>query len=67
MSQHGEFILIMDGKAVCYCSNFGMLEHRLNELYAKNPASNFIITQVVGTVDKPTVPVIHCVYNAKNI
>jgi len=63
MRQHGEFILLMDGKAVYYGSHFETIKPRLNELYAKNPASNFIITQVVGTVDKPTVPVIHCVYD----
>jgi hypothetical protein len=67
MRQHGEFILLMEGTAVCYCADFETIKSRLNELYAKNPASTFIITQVVGTVDKPTVPVIHCVYNAKNI
>jgi hypothetical protein len=63
MKKHGEFILLMDGKAVCYASDFETIKSRLNELYAKNPASDFIITQIVGTVDKPTVPVIHCVYD----
>ena len=63
MIQHGEFILLMDGRAVCHCSHFETIKHRLHELYAKDPGSTFVITQVVGTVDKPTVPVIHCVYD----
>lgn len=33
----------------------------------KNPAAEFIITQIVGTVDKPTKPVINCIYNAQKI
>ena len=63
MRKHGEFILLMDGRAVCHCSHFETIKSRLNELYAKDPGGDFIITQVVGTVDKPAPPVIHCVYD----
>jgi hypothetical protein len=64
---HGVFVLLIDGKANCYSSNYDIITQRINEQYPKNPSADFIITQVVGTVDKPKVPVVHCIYNAKNI
>jgi len=66
-TEHGSFVLLIDGKANCYSSTYDTIIGRLNEQYAKNPASTFLITQVVGTVDKPKVPVVHCIYNAQNI
>lgn len=64
--EHGSFILLQDGKVNVYASDYNTIVDRLNAQYAKNPASDFIITQVVGTVDKPKVPVVHCVYNTQN-
>jgi hypothetical protein len=65
--KHGEFILLQDGRAICYASDFDTTIERLNQQYEKHPASEFIITQVVGTVDKPKVPVVHSVYGANNL
>ena len=65
--QHGEFVLLIDGKANCYTSDYQIIVGRLNEQFQKNPAAEFIITQVVGTVDKPTKPVINCIYNTQKI
>jgi hypothetical protein len=62
---HGTFVLLIDGKANCYTSDYDIITQRINEQYPKHPASEFLITQIVGTVDKPKVPVIHCVYGAK--
>jgi hypothetical protein len=60
--EHGSFILLQDGKVNVYVSDYASVIARLNAQYAKNPASDFIITQVVGTVDKPKTPVVHSVY-----
>lgn len=60
--QHGTFILLQEGKAVCYASDFNTIRIRLTDLFAKNATADYAIAQVVGTVDKPTIPVIHSVY-----
>jgi hypothetical protein len=67
MRRHGDFVLLIDGNANCYASDYDTIIGRLNEQYEKNPAREFLITQIVGTVDKPKVPVVHCIYNAQNI
>jgi hypothetical protein len=64
MSKNGEFILLKNGNAACYCSDYQTILDRLNELFSKEPAADYIITQVVGTVDKPKPPVVHSVYGA---
>lgn len=64
MRPHGSFVLLIDGKATCYASDYDIIIARLNDRYATNPASEFLITQVVGTVDRPTKPVVHSVYGA---
>ena len=64
-TKHGSFILLIDGKANCYTSDYDTITDRLNEQYAKSPASDFLIVQIVGTVDKPKTPVVHSVYGAK--
>jgi hypothetical protein len=61
---HGSFVLLIDGKANCYSSTYDTIIARLNEQYEKSPSSDFLITQIVGTVDKPKVPVVRCVYGA---
>lgn len=66
MRRNGEFILLIDGSANCYASDYETVRGRLNEQYLKNPAREFVITQVVGTVDKPAPPVIHSVYESKS-
>lgn len=63
-AENGSFILLQDGKVNVYTSNYEVVIERLNAQYKKNPASDFIITQVVGTVDKPTKPTVHSVYGA---
>jgi hypothetical protein len=60
--RNGEFILLQDGVAKCYASDYQIILDRLNELFSKEPAADYIITQVVGTVDKPKPPVVHSVY-----
>jgi hypothetical protein len=62
---HGVFVLLIDGKANCYSSNYDIIIARLSSEYEKTPSADFLITQVVGTVDKPKVPVVHSVYGAK--
>lgn len=64
---HGTFVLLIDGKVNCCTSDYDIITQRINEQYPKHPSADFIITQVVGTVDKPKVPVVHCIYNAQNI
>ena len=64
---HGMFVLLVDGKANCYASQYNTIINRLNAEYEKTPSADFLITQVVGTVDKPKVPVVHCIYNEQNI
>jgi hypothetical protein len=63
--KHGDFILLQDGKGVCYASDYDTIKDRLTELFAKNPAADFVIAQVVGTVDRPKTPVVHSVYDSK--
>jgi hypothetical protein len=65
MRRHGDFVLLIDGKVNCYASDYDTIIERLNQQYEKSPASDFLITQIVGTVDKPKVPVIRCAYGAK--
>lgn len=59
---NGEFILLQEGKAVCYARDYDTIMGRLKELFAKNASVEYIITQVVGTVDRPKTPVVHSVY-----
>jgi hypothetical protein len=66
MRRHADFVLLIDGNANCYASDYDTIIGRLNQQYEKNPAREFLITQIVGTVDKPKVPVVHCVYNTQN-
>ncbi len=66
MSRNGDFILLIDGTANCYSSSYDTIVARLNEQYAKNPGADYVITQVVGTVDKPAPPVIHSVYESQS-
>jgi hypothetical protein len=62
---HGSFVLLIDGKVNCYSSDYDIITQRINEQYPKNPSADFLITQIVGTVDKPKVPVVRCAYGAK--
>lgn len=62
--QHGSFILLQDGKAVCYSSDYATITERLTGMFAKLSNAEYVITQVVGTVDKPQTPVVHSVYGA---
>lgn len=64
MRAHGSFVLLIDGSVNCYSSDYETVINRLNEQYEKNPAREFLITQVVGTVDRPKTPVVHSVYGA---
>jgi hypothetical protein len=63
---HGDFVLLIDGNANCY-ADYPTIVERLNSEYPKRPASEFLIKQIVGTVDKPTKPVINCIYNVQKI
>ena len=62
MHDCGEFILLQNGKAVLYTTTFSSVRNRLIELFKQDPAAEYLITQVVGTVDKPAKPVIHSIY-----
>jgi hypothetical protein len=64
---HGDFVLLIDGNANCYASDYPTIVDRLNSEYPKRPASEFLITQIVGTVNKPTKPVINCIYNVQKV
>lgn len=64
--KHGTFVLLQDGLAQVYAPDFETIELRLREIYAQNPAARYLITQVVGTVDKPAPPVIHSVYRSNS-
>lgn len=64
--KHGDFALLKNGVVQVYSSDYhAHIVPRLTELYAKDPSSEYLITQVVGTVDKPKGPVIHSVYNTE--
>ena len=58
---NGTFILLQDGKAVCYSSTFDIVLDRLQTLYPGTPGADYLITQVVGTVDRPTKPSIRSI------
>lgn len=62
MHDCGEFILLQNGNAACYATAFSTIRQRLSELFKKDPSAEYLITQVVGTVEKPAKPVIHSVY-----
>ena len=62
---NGTFILLADGKAVCYSSTFHIIVDRLQTMYPGNPGVEYVITQIVGTVDKPIKPAIRSIYNCK--
>lgn len=66
MRRNGEFILLKKGVAIVYTTGWDMLRHRLEEEYEKDPGADYVITQVVGTVDKPAPPVIHSVYESQS-
>lgn len=64
---NGTFILLKKGVAICYSPKFH--EHivpRLNDEYEKDPGAEYVIVQVVGTVEKPKTPVIHSIYKAQS-
>jgi hypothetical protein len=66
MRRNGEFILLKNGTAVVYTPGWDMLRHRLKEEYEEDPGADYVITQVVGTVDKPAPPVVRSIYEAKS-
>jgi hypothetical protein len=61
-SRNGTFVLLQNGQAKCYDSNYPTIVARLQELYKENPTVEYLITQVMGTVDKPAPPVIRSIY-----
>ena len=65
--ENGTFVLLKDGTAKCYSPKFH--EHivpRLNELYREAPGADYLIVQVVGTVPKPSKPIINSFYAEKS-
>jgi len=65
MSKNGTFVLLQNGQAKCYDSNYPTIVRRLEELYRENPTVEYLITQVMGTVDKPAPPVIRSIYQGQ--
>jgi hypothetical protein len=65
--KHGDFVLLIDGNASCYASDYRTIVDRRNSDYPKRPAAEFLILQIVGTADKPTRPVINCIYNVQKV
>lgn len=61
--EHGSFILLKNGTVNVYVSKYEDLIERLNREFEKDSNAEYIITQIVGTVDKPTAPVVRCIYN----
>lgn len=61
-SKNGTFILLQNGQAKCYDSSYPTIVSRLQELYRAAPTAEYLITQVMGTVDKPAPPVIRSIY-----
>lgn len=68
MRRNGDFILLKDGQVNSYWSagSWSEMRARLQQEYLKDPGADYVITQVVGTVDKPAPPVIHSVYESQS-
>ena len=59
---HGEFILLKGTSLNVRSPNYQIVLERLHQEYAREPQYEYVIVQVVGTVDKPKTPVVHSVY-----
>jgi hypothetical protein len=67
MRKNGEFILLQNGKATCYASDYRTVRERLREDFNKDPAAEYCIVQVMGTVEKPKFPTINSVYEGEPV
>ena len=63
--KHGEFILLKGGALNVRAADYETVIERLRSKYAEEPQYEYVIVQVVGTVDRPKTPVVHSVYGAK--
>ena len=66
MRRNGEFILLKNGVASLYTSDFQDIEIRLEQEFRKDCNAEYVIVQVVGTVERPKTPVIHSIYKAQS-
>lgn len=66
MRRNGEFILLKDGKANIYTTDFESIELRLADEFRNDRNAEYLIVQVVGTVEKPNIPIIHSIYKAQS-
>jgi hypothetical protein len=62
MRNNGEFILLKDGKATCYASDYHTVRGRLREDFSKDSSPEYCIVQIMATVAKPKFPTINSVY-----
>lgn len=65
MRKNGEFILLKNGMATCYASDYQTVRGRLHEDFNKDPAAEYCIVQVMATVAKPKFPTINSVYETQ--
>lgn len=65
MRTNGEFILLQNGKATCYASDYKTVRERLREDFNKDPSAEYCIVQVMATVAKPKFPTINSVYEGE--
>jgi hypothetical protein len=67
MRTNGEFILLKDGKAICYASDYGTVRTRLVTEFNKDYAPEYCIVQVMATVPKPKAPPINSIYESPSV
>jgi hypothetical protein len=62
MRANGDFILLKDGNATCFASDYSTVRGRLREDFSKDPAPEYYIVQIVATVPKPKFPTINSIF-----
>lgn len=66
MRRNGEFILLKNGTVVLYHSDWASIRQRLDDAYKVEPQADYIITQIVGVVDRPAPPVVRSIYESQS-
>jgi hypothetical protein len=62
MRKNGDFILLKNGVATCYASDYATVRGRLIDDFSKDPSPEYCIVQIMATVAKPKVPAINSIY-----
>jgi hypothetical protein len=62
MRTNGEFILLKDGKATCYASDYNTVRGRLREDFSKDASPEYCIVQVVAVAQRPKFPTINSIF-----